>query len=38
MFPNGKHDDRIDACSRAFASLVDNRTGMLDWLEQQVNK
>ena len=22
MFPNGKHDDRIDACSRAFNELV----------------
>lgn len=23
MFPNGKHDDTIDACSRAYAELID---------------
>ena len=38
MFPNGANDDRIDACSRAFAELVDTRTGMLDWIEKQVKK
>mgnify|MGYP002656025162 CR=1 FL=1 len=24
MFPNGKHDDTIDACSRAYAELIDS--------------
>lgn len=24
MFPNGKHDDAIDACSRAYAELIDS--------------
>ncbi|MCQ9124349.1 phage terminase large subunit [Rodentibacter caecimuris] len=24
MFPNGKHDDTIDACSRAYAALIDS--------------
>lgn len=38
LFPNGANDDRIDACSRAFAELVDSRTGMLDWAAQQVNR
>lgn len=36
MFPNGRHDDQIDACSRAFNELMDTKTGMLDWLQQQV--
>lgn len=36
MFPNGRNDDQIDACSRAFNELMDTRTGMLDWIEQQV--
>ena len=22
LFPNGKHDDTIDACSRAYAELI----------------
>ncbi|UFK42236.1 hypothetical protein LO774_11065 [Mannheimia haemolytica] len=22
LFPNGNHDDRIDACSRAYAELL----------------
>ncbi|HFC8542711.1 TPA: phage terminase large subunit [Neisseria weaveri] len=36
MFPNGQHDDQIDACSRAFNALMDTKTGMLDWMQQQV--
>lgn len=36
MFPNGRHDDQIDALSRAFNELMDTKTGMLDWLQQQV--
>lgn len=36
MFPNGAHDDQIDACSRAFNELMDTRTGMLDYLQQQI--
>lgn len=36
LFPNGKHDDRIDACSRAFSELVDTRTGMLDFMQAQI--
>ena len=30
MFPNGKHDDRIDACSRAFAELIARRPMVID--------
>lgn len=36
MFPNGEHDDQIDACSRAFNSLMDSKTGMLEWIQTQV--
>jgi predicted phage terminase large subunit-like protein len=39
MFPLGKHDDQIDALSRAFNKLADlqqptKKTGMLDYLER----
>lgn len=30
MFPNGSHDDRIDACSRAFAELIARRPMVID--------
>ena len=30
MFPNGNHDDRIDACSRAFAELIARRPMVID--------
>lgn len=32
MFPNGKHDDQVDALSRAFGELMGGATGMLDWM------
>ena len=30
MFPNGSHDDRVDACSRAFAELIARRPMVID--------
>lgn len=38
MFPNGAHDDQIDACSRAFNELADSKTGMLDYMQRQIEK
>lgn len=35
MFPNGAHDDQVDALSRAFAQHVGSNFGMLDFLKQQ---
>lgn len=35
MFPNGSHDDQVDALSRAFEALMGGSTGMLDWARQQ---
>lgn len=32
LFPNGSHDDRIDACSRAYAELLNN-TGVFNQSE-----
>jgi predicted phage terminase large subunit-like protein len=34
MFPNGAHDDQVDALSRAFTELEGGNTGMLDYLQQ----
>lgn len=34
MFPNGSHDDQIDALSDAFSELNDNSFGMLDYMQQ----
>jgi phage terminase large subunit-like protein len=34
-FPNGKHDDQIDALSLAFDYLNDNSLGLLDFYRQQ---
>jgi predicted phage terminase large subunit-like protein len=34
-FPNGKHDDQIDALSLAFDYLNDNTLGLLDFYRQQ---
>jgi predicted phage terminase large subunit-like protein len=31
-FPNGTHDDQIDALSRAFEHLIGGNTGMLDYI------
>lgn len=38
MFPNGAHDDQVDALSRAFMELMGGSTGMLDWARQQVER
>jgi len=35
LFPNGAHDDQIDALSDAFSALNTNTFGMLDMLRQQ---
>lgn len=34
-FPNGTHDDQGDALSRAFNKLMQNNTGMIEYLRQQ---
>ncbi len=35
VFPNGAHDDQVDALSDAFAELTDNNFGMLDYYENE---
>jgi predicted phage terminase large subunit-like protein len=37
LFPNGKHDDQVDAVSRAFDSLLNGRVGagLLDFMKSQ---
>lgn len=35
LFPNGTHDDQVDALSRASEALMGGSTGMLDWARQQ---
>jgi predicted phage terminase large subunit-like protein len=35
VFPNGTHDDQVDALSDAFDELNINNFGMLDWIRQQ---
>lgn len=34
VFPNGAHDDQVDALSRAFNELNANRFGLLDFMQQ----
>jgi len=34
VFPNGAHDDQVDALSRAFHELFGGNTGLLDYLQQ----
>ena len=34
-FPNGKHDDQIDALSLAFDELTDNSLGLIDYYKQE---
>ncbi|OQS41140.1 terminase [Chromobacterium haemolyticum] len=34
VFPNGAHDDQVDALSRAFHELFGGNTGMLDYLQK----
>jgi len=38
LFPNGAHDDQIDALSRAFERLIGSNTGMLDYLQSQAEQ
>ncbi len=39
VFPNGRHDDQVDAASRAFASFVmSSNTGILEYFRQQAEK
>lgn len=38
MFPNGKHDDQIDALSDAFDGLNINNFGMLDYMQQMAQQ
>lgn len=37
-FPNGSHDDQVDALSRGFEHLIGGNTGMLDFMEQQAKQ
>jgi len=36
VFPNGTHDDQIDALSDAFSNLNNNTFGMLEYMRRQV--
>lgn len=38
MFPNGKHDDQIDALARAFNEHTKNNFGLLDFMSQQAQQ
>ncbi|MDO5686765.1 MAG: phage terminase large subunit [Neisseria sp.] len=38
LFPNGKYDDQIDACSRAFNALMSGTTGMIDFMRHQIEQ
>jgi predicted phage terminase large subunit-like protein len=38
MFPNGKHDDQIDALSRAFDSLHSGNDGILEYYKRKSAK
>jgi len=38
VFPNGLHDDQVDALSDAFDELNINNFGLLDFLEQQAGQ
>jgi predicted phage terminase large subunit-like protein len=38
MFPNGTHDDQIDALSRAFEALIGSKDGMLGFLAAQADE
>ena len=37
-FPNGKHDDQVDALADAFGELNDNSFGLLDYYSSQMQK
>lgn len=36
MFPNGAHDDQVDALSDAFDEFTSSQTGIIDYYRQQV--
>ncbi|WP_043617702.1 phage terminase large subunit [Chromobacterium violaceum] len=38
MFPNGAHDDQVDALSRAFNELFTGNTGLLDYYAEQAQE
>jgi len=38
LFPNGKHDDQIDACSQAFNELNDNTLGLIEVMQKQLEE
>jgi predicted phage terminase large subunit-like protein len=38
VFPNGKHDDQVDALADAFSSLNVNSFGLFDYIQQQHEK
>lgn len=35
-FPNGAHDDQVDAAVGAFVALMGGTDGMLEWMRQQI--
>jgi predicted phage terminase large subunit-like protein len=38
LFPNGKHDDQVDALSRAFEALMGGSAGIIDYMQRQTAK
>lgn len=38
VFPNGAHDDQIDACSDAFNEIADNSLGLMEHMERELAK
>ncbi|MCL2656824.1 MAG: phage terminase large subunit [Betaproteobacteria bacterium] len=38
VFPNGLHDDQVDALSDAFDELNINNFGLLDWMQKQAEQ
>jgi phage terminase large subunit-like protein len=39
MFPNGVHDDQVDALSRGFSAFyAPSNTGMLDYYRQEAER
>lgn len=38
VFPNGKHDDQVDASSQAFNELNDNTLGLIELMQKQLEE
>jgi predicted phage terminase large subunit-like protein len=37
-FPNGRHDDQVDAAASAFAMFITSDTGLFEFMKAQANK